>query len=77
MTFEKAEKKIKKIAKGQYHSVGYERTYHDDGSVEQECSLYIDGGSRHEGRTWENAFKSLEVKSQKYKLEKAPKGDIK
>ena len=77
MTFERAEKKLKKIANGKYRSVGYERTYDEDGGIEQECNLYIAGGSMHTGNTWDDAFRSLKTKSSKHTIEKAPKVDTK
>lgn len=77
MTFEKAEKKLLKIAKGRYCTVGYSRTFDEGQVVGQECSLYIDNGEIHQESSWEKAFQSIKPKPVKRKTEKAPKADIK
>ena len=74
MTFEAAFKKMGKIAKGEYFHVGYERTTHSDGSLEQDCSLYISERNICHGRTWKEAFRCLEkeVSPPQPKTEKGP-----
>ena len=60
MLFEAAEKKLKRIAKGRYCSLRYERTYDDNKTLRQECGLYIDGMAWYTLRTWKQAFEKLQ-----------------
>ncbi len=59
MNFKEAKDKLKKLAKGEYHSIKYEITEYNGGELRQECSVYIAGRGWCEERTWELAFKSL------------------
>ena len=72
----RAKKKLEKLANGKYHSISYELTTFRTGEERPECTLYIDGGKHHQGRTWESAFDSLQgikpkrIKEQEPKLHK-------
>lgn len=71
MTFKKARRKLKKLAKGKFHSIEYKVTEYHNGELEQKCTLYIDGTELHACGTWAAAFKSLqdELKPSPLKLE--------
>lgn len=59
MTFGEAKTRLKGLAGGRYHTIGFSLTEFSSGDVKATCSVYIDGGSHHEGPTWEAAFRSL------------------
>ncbi len=60
MNFKEAKSKLKKLAKGEYHSIQYGITEYLPNKLKQKCSVYIDGYSWHWGETWKVALKSLE-----------------
>ncbi len=60
MDFLQAKRKLKKLAKGKYHTVRYEVTeFSDRGGLSQTCTLYIDGHNFEYGANWEQAFKGM------------------
>ncbi len=78
MTFEKAFKKMGKIAKGEFFKVSYERTRRGGGDIEQDCSLYLSSERVIcHGRTWKEAFRILEKKiyPPQPKIEEGPNED--
>ena len=77
MTFESAKTKLKKIAKGKYHMIGYELNEYVTGMIKVECSLYIDKHKIHTGPTWDSAFASLlcEINDDCVDINEQPKGD--
>jgi hypothetical protein len=61
MSFKKAEKKLKKMAKGEYYALQYELTVHPEYKhTEQACKVYISNVSWFSGKSWEIAFTLLE-----------------
>lgn len=60
MKYQTAVNKLKKIAKGRYCAIKYERTYFASGGSKQECSVYIDSYDWYSSPTWEQTFKLLE-----------------
>lgn len=56
MTFEQAEKELRKIADKRYCSLRYKRTYHRGEFIEQECYLYMEDHCIITRPTWEQAF---------------------
>lgn len=61
MKFREAQEKLEKIAAGRYCALHFKVMSFGDGECETECSVYLHGGRYHEGPTWEDAFRSLEV----------------
>lgn len=59
MTFKQAYEKLHKIADGKYNSLQYKFTTYEDGNIDIECCVYIDGYSHYSGVTWEQAFEKL------------------
>jgi hypothetical protein len=59
MNFKQAKAKLKRLAKGKFHSINYKISEHTGGELMQECSVYIDETDLHIGETWEAAFKEL------------------
>ncbi len=59
MNFIEARSKLKKLAKGKYHTIQYQMSEVREEDLAQECTVYIDGFSHHYGETWELALKSL------------------
>ena len=60
MTFAEAKQRLKKVARGRYHSIEYELAEFDehygDGRQETTCTLYIDGEGLFHGPTFEDVF---------------------
>ena len=63
MKYKDAEKRLKKIAKGRYCCLEYERTYNTDGKETQECKMYIDEYGWCGGSTWNQVFKEYNQKN--------------
>ena len=59
MTYEQAEERLKKLAKGRVCSLKFEKDFYTNG-VDTHCCLYIDGFSWYRGKTWNIAFAILE-----------------
>ena len=86
MTFAQAKKQLAKLANGKYHVIKFELTeYQKDcqdvcGRGVANCSLYIDGHQHHKGKTWEEAFMSLDrainPPSESEVMAMAPKGEV-
>ena len=68
MTFKKAKKKLKKIAKGEYCLVRYKETYPTENETRKEYDVYINGYGLYEGETFEEAFAKLEKGMEKGKI---------
>jgi len=68
MKFRDAEKKLMSMYKDRYRSLDYEKTYHHDGHIKTQCTIYIANleGQYHsgfiKGNTWEEAFAALDKK---------------
>lgn len=62
MKFDVAKKKLKKLAKGDYHCVEYRLTEHDNGDMETAVGLYIYDVGWFYAPTFAEAFKELEYK---------------
>ncbi len=63
MTFEQAERKLARIAKGKYHAITYDlTTFAKRRPLERQskCTVYIDAGFSGVGHTWADAFKELD-----------------
>jgi hypothetical protein len=60
MKFSDAKARLKKIAGGRYHMLTYGMIENGDGVVTTQCSIYIDGETFYNGRTFEDAFYSRE-----------------
>ena len=58
MDFDAAKKKLAGIAKDEYHNISYEETTTRGELFEVCCCIYIHNEDRHNGRTWEEAFKN-------------------
>ncbi len=56
MNFVEAKQKLKKVAKGRYHSLRYEVTEDASGDLTQVCVVYIDGSEILEAPSWAEAF---------------------
>lgn len=76
MTFAQAKKKLKEIAGDEYHTVQYELKEYREGKQVTECTLYIHGHTHHEGPTWDDAFRSLDIAMNPPKVDASeqPKG---
>ena len=61
MNFQQAKDKLKKLAKGKYHSISYEISEYPPDGLEQKCSVYISGYNWEQEKTWELAFKELKL----------------
>ena len=59
MKFTEAKEKLKELAGGKYHAIGYELTEYAGGRQETECYLYIDSKFAGRGYTWKEAFMKL------------------
>lgn len=76
MTFEQAERKLRKWAKDKYCALKYERVYDHREFHEQQCCLYIDGHSWHNGNSWNVAFSKLsDAMERKGKIKEEPPGE--
>lgn len=60
MLFETAEKKLKRLAKKDYCSISYTRTYDEGKVIKQECCLYISHRNWYNASTWKQAFALLQ-----------------
>ena len=72
MDFKEAHKRLNEIANGTYHTLKYQITTYHDGTMHQECGVYIDGSDWYNGPSWENAFSQLETSTQNGTVEKTP-----
>lgn len=64
MKFIDAKNKLKKLASGKYHSIGYNLTEFADGGLDAKCSLYIDPRISVSATTWKEALgkmKEIEI----------------
>lgn len=64
MNFITAKKKLKRLAKGRFHTLSYEiRDYgkliYSTEKLEVICSVYVDGYTHYTGRTWKIALDLL------------------
>jgi hypothetical protein len=65
MQFQEAKDRLKKLAKGEYHTLSYEFTEAREGEFNTFCRIYIhdkDGGKSGMGQTFGQAFDELEEK---------------
>ena len=79
MTFLQAKKELKKLAKGQYHSVGYELTEYTTGEQKAECRVYIHGFGSCVAPTWRYALEKMQeqvdLNAKKIDKKEMPKGE--
>jgi len=59
MTFLEAKEEVKQLANGRFHAVVYELSEHQDGTLEQTCSVYVDGQNWQVYHTWEEAISMM------------------
>ena len=59
MTYEQAEERLKKLAKGRVCSLKFEKSFYAK-CVETDCLVYVEGFSWYRGKTWNIAFAILE-----------------
>lgn len=59
MNFIGAKRNLKKLAGKKYHSLSYTISTYGDGSLTQQCSVYIDGSDHFSRETWGLALKAL------------------
>jgi hypothetical protein len=59
MTFHEAEKELKKLARGNYHTITYRLVTHIDGTQEAECSIYIEKEEIISKPTWKQALAKM------------------
>lgn len=78
MNFREAKDKLKEIAAGRYHLLGYQLTEYQSGELKPECTVYIDGLTHFRGKTWEEAFKALDegIHGVIFDPSEAPDGDV-
>lgn len=63
MTFQKAKDKLKKLAKGEYHTISFELTEHPGGALDPRCRMYIHGyGYTQSWATFELAWQEMKTK---------------
>ena len=65
MKFQTAKDKLKKLAKGKYHTIQYELSEVSEGKFDTKCWLYIGdayGGKSADGETFRECFDKLENK---------------
>ena len=62
MKFAEARKKLKELAKGDYHSLRYAETISHTGETIVLCEVYINGHSSRSDGTWESAIAAMERK---------------
>lgn len=60
MTFKQAQKKLKKLANGEYHNISYKETIIRVGKKEIECEVYVNGYRYHYSNNWSDTLLSLE-----------------
>lgn len=60
MKFSEAKKRLKELAKGDYHSLKYTETTSHTGETITLCEVYIDGYDSRSGETWESAIAKME-----------------
>lgn len=72
MTFKQAEKKLAKIANGNYYSLSYEVAQHPGVAPVIKCRVYIHNQDYYEGTTWNKAFARLAGKKINTELTEAP-----
>ena len=79
MLFETAEKKLKRLAKKDYCTIHYSRTYEAGKVIEQECCLYINRRDWHNASTWKQAFVLLQeaIKPAPVPEDEAPTEEVK
>ena len=62
MKFVEAKKRLKELAKGDYHSLVYTETITSTGEKLTLCEVYINGYNYRSGETWESALAKMERK---------------
>ena len=60
MKFAEAKKRLKELAKGDYHSLKYTETITRTGEKLTHCEVYINGYNSRSGETWETAIAKME-----------------
>ena len=60
MKFAEAKKRLKELAKGDYHSLKYTETISHTGEKLTLCEVYINGYGSRSGGTWESAIAAME-----------------
>ncbi len=60
MKFSEAKKRLKELAKGDYHSLRYTETISHTGETIVLCEVYINGRHSRSGETWELAIAKME-----------------
>ena len=60
MKFIEAKEKLKVLAEGTYHSIGYNIAEHEGGTQITSCYLYINPRITATASTWREAFMKLE-----------------
>lgn len=60
MKFADAKKRLKELAKGDYHSLKYTETITHIGNKLTHCEVYINGYNSKSGETWESAIAKME-----------------
>ncbi|KKK97093.1 hypothetical protein LCGC14_2656210 [marine sediment metagenome] len=60
MNFLQAKRKLKKLAKGEYHFLSYSITEYDNSTLSQECTVYVDGYNHSPASNWVDAFEGLQ-----------------
>jgi hypothetical protein len=61
MTFNKAKRLLKRMAKGEYCAIQYDVTLYSSEREYSECRVYVEGYDFHMGKTWKEALKKLKV----------------
>ena len=59
MTFKRAKRDLRTLAKGKYCTIRYALTTYKDGREEAKCAVYIDGYSWSIRPTWAEALEAM------------------